>query len=269
MKGGLAVFVYALKALHQTGFLKKLNITLILGSDEENGSSTSRSLYEKERENASVCLVAECAGENGEIVVSRNGKAGGRLECRGRGQHVATATRKKQSAILGIAHILIALESLNEFLPGIMVNVGRIEGGLGPGTVPADASFLFDLRWENEDHFGLLLEQIQKIVSESETAQSQSSFTILNHRPAMPHSKETERLLSCLKRTADSIGQDILTEHRRGTSDGNYFAAAGVPTLDGFGPVGLRDHTPDERILISSLKERTALLSLFLLDLAG
>ena len=129
MKGGLAVLVYALKALHQTGILERLNVTLILGSDEENGSVTSRSLYETERQNASACLVAECAGEKGEIVLSRNGKAGGRLECFGHDQHVSTATPEKSSAILEIAHKVIALEALNRIMPGVTVNVGKIEGG--------------------------------------------------------------------------------------------------------------------------------------------
>ena len=31
-----------------------------------------------------------------------------------------------------------------------------------------------------------------------------------------------------------------------GASDGNYIAALGVPTLDGMGPVGGYDHSPDE-----------------------
>jgi acetylornithine deacetylase/succinyl-diaminopimelate desuccinylase-like protein len=42
-----------------------------------------------------------------------------------------------------------------------------------------------------------------------------------------------------------------------------------VPSLDGWGPIGDKDHTAEEFIKISSLQERTALLSLFLLEYAG
>ena len=268
MKGGLAVMVYALKALHQTEVLEKLNAAMILGSDEENGSVTSHSIYAQERENASLCLVAECAGENGEIVVSRNGKAGGRLDCHGYDQHVSTATGEKASAVLELAHKVIALESLNGVFPGVLVNAGRIEGGLGSGTVPAQASLLFDIRWEKDEHWDPLLERLQKIAAHCYSPRSQCRLTVLNHRPAMPFGKQTERFLPLLKKTAGELGQGLSTEHRRGTSDANFFGAAGVPTLDGFGPVGTRDHTPEERILISSLKERTSLLALFLLSLA-
>lgn len=66
---------------------------------------------------------------------------------------------------------------------------------------------------------------------------------------------------------ASKLQQELLEEQRRGTFDANYFGAADAPTLDGFGPIGVMDYTPDERILISSLKDRTALLAFFLLAL--
>lgn len=267
MKGGLAVVVYALKALMQTGALESMNVAMILGSDEENGSATSQTIYEEERKNACICLVGECAGENGEIVASRNGKAGGCLECFGLDRHVGSATEEKTSAILEIAHKVIAFESLNDKFPGVRVNVGWIEGGLGPGTIPGRASFLFDLRWEKEEYHSVLLERIREIVSQCQNPQSSCHLSLLNFRPSMPLNEKTEKLIACLRTVAEALGQEFSTEHRQGTSDGNYFGAGIVPTLDGFGPVGIKDHTPDERILISSLKERTALLALFMIDL--
>ena len=109
---------------------------------------------------------------------------------------------------------------------------------------------------------------MQEIVSKKKNIHCCSQFAIQNHRPAMPESKATERLFAQLKETAASLGQGLPAEHRRGTSDANFFGAAGIPTLDGFGPVGLRDHTPEERIHIPSLKDRTDLLSIFLLTLS-
>jgi glutamate carboxypeptidase len=266
MKGGLAVLVYGLKALEQAGCLESLNLTMILGGDEENGSPTSRRIYEEERDKAVACLVGECAGENGEIVVSRNGKAGGRLECRGLDQHVSTVTSEKASAILELSQKVIDFESLNNTFPDVRVNVGQIEGGLGPSTIPGSAHFLFDLRWQDEKHYPLLLEQVKKIVSQGIQPQCSTHLEMLNYRPAMSFNEKTELLLTRLKNVAGEIGQGISTEHRRGTSDGNYFGSVGIPTLDGFGPIGIDDHTPNERIWIPSLKTRTALLALFLLS---
>ncbi len=267
MKGGLAVLVYALKAIDQAVGLESMDVALILGGDEENGSVTSQEIYEEERKNAQMCLVAECGGPNGEIVVSRNGKAGGRVECLGKERHVGSSTEEKASALLELAHKVIAFESLNNTFPGVRVNVGCIEGGLGPGTIPGKASFLFDLRWEKEEYRPILLEKIQEIVSQCFNPLCSCSFELLNSRPSMPPSQQSKKLLSRLEGIAEELGQKFSSEHRKGTSDGNYFGAMGVPTLDGFGPVGISDHTPEERILLKSLKERTALLAHFLIDL--
>jgi glutamate carboxypeptidase len=269
MKGGLAVLVYALKAIQHTCGFNQLNVVLILGGDEENGSATSQKIYEEERKSAGICLVGECAGENGEIVISRNGKAGGRLECIGQGRHVGAASEDKASAILELARKIIDFESLNGMFPGVRVNVGRIEGGLGPATIPDKASCLFDLRWYEEEHFAPLYKRIQEIASKNLERQCSSRLSLLNHRPAMPPGGKTEAAVSLLRQVAEELGQEVSTEHRRGSSDGNYFGAAGVPTLDGFGPIGVKDHTPEECILVPSMKARTSLLASFLLELKG
>jgi glutamate carboxypeptidase len=110
----------------------------------------------------------------------------------------------------------------------------------------------------------LLLERVKKIVSRSLQSQCSTQLEMRNYRPAMPFNEKTKKMLFRLEEVAGKLEQDISTEHRRGTSDGNYFGSVGIPTLDGFGPIGVDDHTPNERIWIPSLKTRTALLALFL-----
>lgn len=264
MKGGLAVLVYALKALRECGIMGRLGITLILGADEEIGSAMSHTLYKRERGNAIACLTAECAGPNGEIVVSRNGKAGVRLECDGEERHVGSVSGEKTSAVLEIAHKIAALESLNDYDSALTVNVGTVDGGLGPSTVPGHASCLVDLRWRDERQYDDLLDKVRRIASDAHQPLSRCRFTVLNHRPAIPSNDRTEKMFDALARTANSLGIDLGREHRRGTSDANYFGSVGIPTLDGFGPICEGDHTPNERIFIPSLAERTALLALFL-----
>jgi len=266
MKGGIAVLVYALLALRECGLMDRLGITMILGADEEIGSAMSHVLYKRERENAIACLTAECAGLDGEFVVSRNGKAGARLDCEGEQRHVGSVPGEKTSAVLEMAHKIIAVESLNDHYPEITVNVGEVEGGLGPSTVPGHARCLIDLRWRDDEQYEKLLEKVHRIANDTLQARAECRLTVLNHRPAMPSTAQSEKMFDALTQIAASIDIVPGREHRRGTSDANYFGSAGVPTLDGFGPVCTGDHTPDERILIPSLASRTALLALFLAE---
>ena len=58
-------------------------------------------------------------------------------------------------------------------------------------------------------------------------------------------------------------------EHRGRVSDANWLSHAGIPTLDGLGPVGDLDFTPDEYIETETLFERIRLTAHLLLRLHG
>lgn len=268
MKAGLATIVYAVLALEEAGLLDSIPLTIILGGDEEVGSITSRAVYEAERRNALACLVVEGAGLAGEIVVSRNGKMGARLDCHGQDRHVGSGTHEKSSAVLELAHKTIAVEALNGSLPGVSLNVGKIEGGLGPATIPARASALLDVRWVEQAHRDLLVERLESIASAAEQPGCRTEFAILNERAAMPETGGNRRLAKLVQQAGAELGQTIGQEHRRGTSDANLFGAFGVPTVDGIGPVCKGYHTSQEFVFVSSVRKRTALLAAALVAVA-
>ena len=175
----------------------------------------------------------------------------------------------KASAILELAHKTIALEALNEAWPGVRVNAGRVEGGLGPATIPASASAQIDVRWEDQATRDPLVERILGATGREDVRGCRSLLTILNERSAWPHTKGTQRLADLVKEAGAEIGQHTGQEHRRGTSDSNFFGCAGIPTVDGIGPVCEGYHTAKESVLIPSIRERTALLANALMKIAG
>ena len=65
---------------------------------------------------------------------------------------------------------------------------------------------------------------------------------------------------------AADLGFELTDAETGGGSDANTTAAAGVPSLDGLGPVGGDDHTPLEYIEKSSIVPRTTLLAALLLS---
>ena len=267
MKGGLVVIIYALKALHHVGVLRELKISTIFNSDEEIGSKYSRPIMEREREKAAMCLVTECAGLENQIVISRNGKMGARMNSFGKPQHVSVGNHEKSSAILEAARKIIDIEALNDIYPGVSLNIGKVSGGLGPATIAAEAEAYIDIRWEHEEHKDRLIANVESIVGQQALAGCHSEFEVLNWRPSMPYTGRNQELIDIIQSTAGEIGQQVPTEHRRGSSDANYFGSAGVPTVDGLGPISQWDHTADEYISIPSLSDRTRLLASVLLRL--
>ena len=267
MKGGMVVIIYALKALHHAGVLRELNISTVFNSDEEIGSKYSRRIMERERERAAMCLVAECAGLENQIVISRNGKMGARMKSFGKPQHVAVGNHEKSSAILEAAKKIIDIEALNNIYPGVSLNIGKVAGGLGPATIAAEAEAYIDIRWEQEEHKDRLIGNVESIVGRQALAGCYSEFEVLNWRPSMPYTGRNQALIDIIQSTACEIGQQVPTQHRRGSSDANYFGSAGIPTVDGLGPVSQWDHTIDEYIETSSLHDRTRLLASVLLGI--
>jgi glutamate carboxypeptidase len=72
MKGGIVVAYYALQLLKEHD-LHHSNITLLLNTDEEEGSESSRDLIEREAKNASCAFVLEPAGPDNSLKTKRRG----------------------------------------------------------------------------------------------------------------------------------------------------------------------------------------------------
>ncbi len=67
----------------------------------------------------------------------------------------------------------------------------------------------------------------------------------------------TELALEIAGRFGDAIGSQV----SGGMSDGCWIAAAGMPTLDGLGPIGGHDHSPSEYLLLDSVPQRCAMIA--------
>ena len=77
----------------------------------------------------------------------------------------------------------------------------------------------------------------------------------------MPRSDDVARLERLALQAAKGLGFALRGVSTGGAADSAFAAQAGVPVLDGLGPIGGLDHGPDEYILKSSIVPRTALLA--------
>jgi len=267
MKGGVVVFLAALDCLHEAGLLNKLPVTVFLNSDEERGAATSRPILEELATKSVAALFSECAGPQGELVVSRRAKLSYRVDVRGVGRHAGEKSVSKASAIVELAHKTIALEDLASQFPGASFNVGRFSGGFAGNTVPQEATALLDIRYSSVEMDRAIKDAVLAIGGRQYVEGSRCELTLTSYRPAWPPTPATLELYSQASAVASMLGQRVGREDRGGTADSNWFGALGVPCLDGFGPIGLSDHTPQERAHLPSLFERILLAAALLVDL--
>jgi len=268
MKGGLVVGIFALKALDSLGLLKKTPITFIFNSDEEIGSPGSGDLIKNEAEKSACAFVLECGGLDGEVVTGHKGNLSVKLDVFGKSGHAAFAGKDKASAILELAHKTIDLESLNDNKKGITVNVGTIQGGMGPNTVPEYATARIDFRFVEQKDHEFLRESISKIAAAQKIPHTRANYEIISARPPMEQTRANRKLFQTVKTVAKRLDIPIREEFRSGVSDANIIAEQGIPVLDGLGPIGAKDHSKDEYMIKASLLQRSILLACSIIELS-
>jgi glutamate carboxypeptidase len=266
MKGGLVAGIFALKALDNERLLKKIPVTFIFNADEEIGSPGSTPFIQREAAKSAFAFVLETGGRNGEIVTGRKGNLSLELSIRGKAGHAAFAGKEKASAVLELAHKIIAFESLNDPDRGITVNVGKVNGGIGPNTVADHALARIDFRFIEPSDKANLENSISEITQRNDVPGTDSHFALLSSRPPMPASAKNKNLFKAVRETAASLGFSVAEEFRSGVSDANVIAGENTPVIDGLGPIGAKDHSEDEYMIKASLLQRSSLIACALID---
>jgi glutamate carboxypeptidase len=261
MKSGDLSILYAVRALQRLSLDQFETVTVVNNADEEVGSPESRSLIRAEAEKADAVLVLEAGRENGNIVSARKGVADFRLHVTGRSAHAGVNHAQGRSAALELAQLVVALEGMNGTIPGVTLNVGRMEAGERPNVVPDRAFAHLEMRAFQIERLREAIDRAEEIVSrrtvDGTTAELAGS---IEHYP-MHKSEGTKRLVDLAQEMAGWLGFSVQDAATGGASDGNTAAAAGRPVLDGLGPVGGSAHSPNEYLEISSIVPRTALLA--------
>ncbi|HEX6139886.1 MAG TPA: M20/M25/M40 family metallo-hydrolase, partial [Candidatus Limnocylindria bacterium] len=259
MKGGLLAGLHALAALRLIGL--RPAVTFVANPDEEIGSPFSTPHIRRLVPEHDAALVLECARANGDIVSARKGVADLHLRFSGRAAHAGVEPEKGRSAVLAAARAVVELHALNGRWPGATVNAGVIAGGTRPNVVAAECLVKLDVRATTVAEFDAVMAEVERQVGTPAVPDVTAGVTRVAHHPPMEKSPATARLAELAVALAAELGFELHDAATGGASDANTTAAAGLPTLDGLGPVGGDDHSEDEWLDLASVVPRTTLLA--------
>jgi glutamate carboxypeptidase len=257
MKGGITVLCHALRMLDVLGRRPRAACSIFFTADEETGSEDGRPLIEAEARGKDYGLVFECGGAKGEVVSARKGVGTFRIDIEGRAAHAGNDYARGVNANLEAAHKLIDIQGLTRVELGTTVNVGQMTGGIGANTISPTANLVVDVRYTAPEEADRVVAALEQATARAAVPGTRSRLSGRIQRPVMVETEATCALLSDL---CEAGGNAVSAEHRGGVSDANLIAAVGVPTLDGLGPSGAKDHTAEEHMVTSSLFERIVLL---------
>ncbi|MCL6551941.1 MAG: M20 family metallopeptidase [Firmicutes bacterium] len=262
MKGGVVTLWEALRLLTAAGWTDYASLAVVHNADEEIGSPRSRAVIEEEARRAHVCFVLEPGRPDGSVVTTRKGVGRYTLTVYGRAAHAGAYPEDGASAVVALAHKIVALHALNDYARGLTVNAIVTEGGMRANVVPEVARAEIDVRVPALAQVAPLEARLREIAVQEHLPHTRGVLEGGLNRPPMEPSPRSRALLALAQRCAQALGMPLPATSTGGGSDGNFVAALGVPVLDGLGAVGGGFHSADEYLEVASLPQRAALLAL-------
>jgi glutamate carboxypeptidase len=154
------------------------------------------------------------------------------------------------------------LQKLDGLAPGVTVNATMIGGGTASNSIPDSAWVDVDVRVMDRQGAQLVHKALEEMIAQpSNVAGAQASLEGDFHYPPMERTPAVAFLAGLAMQSAAALGFQVSEAATGGASDASNLAALGVPVLDGLGPVGGMDHSPEEYILPESIVPRSAMLA--------
>lgn len=259
MKASIALAMTAIEALRKEGLLSPKRVSLLVTSDEETGSRTSRKLIEELSEDYEVVFCLEPALPEGALKTWRKGILGFNLEAHGYAAHAGSEISRGVNAIVEIALQIPDLIEIAAHNEDTTLNVGVIHGGSRSNVVPDRCRARIDVRSLSQSEGDRVLEAIHALEPKLDGASLHVDGGW--NRPPMERNPQIMQAFTRAKSIANKLGINLMEGGTGGGSDANFVAAQGIPVLDGLGALGRGAHSPNELIEIAPLVERTALLA--------
>ena len=259
MKAGIGLATLATRAVLAAGGLTNCQVMMLWTTDEEIGSATSRALIESEAAKSEAVLVFEPSLPGGGLKTSRKGVGQFEMVVHGVSAHAGLDPGKGTSAVRELARQIMASDDLQDPARGVMVTVGVIEGGTRANVVPAEARATIDARAVTRAD----AERVERAMT-ALTPHIAGARVIVTggfDRPPLERSEGVVKLFEAAREVANDLGLMLEEGSAGGGSDGNFTAALGVPTLDGFGAIGDGAHALHEHVEIDALLPRAAVIA--------
>jgi glutamate carboxypeptidase len=257
MKGGNYLALEAIRLLARAGRMTRRPVTMLLTSDEEVGSPSTRDIIEAEAARHRYVLVPEPARPDGGVVTGRYAIARFNLEAVGRPSHAGARLAEGRSAIREMARKLIEIEDMTT--EDCTFSVGVIHGGQWVNCVSTTCTGEALSMAKRQEDLDRGVTRMLALSASSNDVEFRVARGVT--RPVWEPDAKGMALYETARRIGAGIGLALNPQSAGGGSDGNFTGAMGIATLDGLGVQGGGGHTLNEHILVDSLAARGRLMA--------
>jgi glutamate carboxypeptidase len=265
-KGGVVEAVFALKMLHEIGFKDYKTITFLVESSEERGSPGTRALIRKLVDQADVELNLEPGDPPDQLTVWRKGSVTFHIDVTGRAAHAGVAPQLGRNAALELIH---QIESSHwpTSGSGLTSNLTIMSAGSRNNIIPEHASGQFNVRYRDKADLERVEEDFRKNAATTVIPDTKVSISADPAFPPLSETPSVDALADRAARIYSGLGMTLGRAGNGGASESALAQNAGVPALDGLGPVGGGFHSDAEFLELKTLTPRLYMLAELIMDL--
>jgi len=257
MKAGIVQAVHAVASLDDPS-----GVEILITSDEEVGSGSSRELVERRAIACGHVLVCEPSADGGALKIARKGTGTFEVLVHGKASHAGLEPEKGVNSLVAAAELIGRIVPFADPSKGTTVTPTMATSGTADNVVPALTTVTVDVRVEQAGE----KERIEALFAElaaSGPALPGATVELRGgmNRPPMPSTAATAIFPVAEAAAVDAGLGQVRGVAVGGGSDGNFTAAVGVPTLDGLGAVGGGAHADHEHVLVDTMVDRARLVA--------
>ena len=268
-KGGVVEAVTALQILKDQGFKDFGTLTLLIETSEERGSPGTRALIDKLLKAHDVELNLEPGDAPDLVTVWRKGSATIDIDVKGRPAHAGVAPQDGRNAAVELIHQLAVVDTLPHSGQGLTANLTIIQAGSRYNIIPENARAQINVRTREKADLDRVEAAFRDSAKTTIIPDTKVTVTRETSYPPLPNNPATDALAVRAQGIYAGLGLTLGTGGNGGASESALSHEAGVPALDGLGPVGGSFHTDKEWVDLKSVTPRLYLLTKLIMDLSA
>jgi succinyl-diaminopimelate desuccinylase len=252
----------ALIQLIKNRSLKKVDMALMLTTDEEVGGFDGINYLINKKGYSCDCAVVPDGGDNFKLTLAEKGVIHLKLNAKGKAAHGSRPWMGENALDKLINLYQTIKKQIPETTPKnrwlTTVNLGKLVGGDAVNKVPAQAEMYLDFRFPEKKQKTRILKLIKKLTRKTKGIKTK----ILTECDLLINSKKNRYLQKIIK-TAKKYQVQLKDDRCHGASDGRFFSAKSIPVII-FKPISSQAHIDHEWINLKSLQKFSSILKDFL-----
>jgi glutamate carboxypeptidase len=265
-KGGVVQGVTALKLLHDLKRDNYAKIVFLIETSEERGSPGTRRLIERLLKDADVEFNLEPGDSPDVLTVWRKGSATFHIKVHGRAAHAGVAPQDGRNAAVELIHQILAMSDLPRAGDGLTANLTVLRAGERANIIPDEAEAQINVRVRDPADFDRVEAKLRGDAAKITVPDTTVEVFREPAFPPLADNAATLALAAKAKAIYGELGKTITEGGNGGASESALASAAGVPALDGLGPVGGGFHSDKEFLVLDTVTPRTYLLARLILE---